>query len=46
MWSTIIEKAWAKIAGSYENANGGFLENGLRSLSGAPVFTYENEDIE
>jgi len=40
MWSTIVEKAWAKIAANYENANGGYLETGLRTVSGAPVFSY------
>jgi calpain-5 len=45
MWSTIIEKAWAKIAGNYELANGGYLESGLRSMTGVPVFTYWGDDI-
>ena len=26
-------------------ANGGYLENALRSLAGVPVFTYWGEDI-
>ena len=45
LWSPIIEKAWAKAAGNYELANGGFLENGFRSLAGVPVYTYWGEDI-
>jgi hypothetical protein len=45
MWSTILEKAWAKIAGNYELANGGYLENGLRSMTGVPVFTYWGDEI-
>ena len=44
-WSALIEKAWAKVAGNYEIANGGYLENALRSLAGVPVFTYWGEDI-
>lgn len=45
MWSALIEKAWAKVAGNYELANGGYLENALRSLAGVPVFTYWGENI-
>jgi hypothetical protein len=45
LWSTLIEKAWAKVAGNYELANGGYLETGLRSLAGVPVFTYWGEDV-
>lgn len=35
-----MEKAWAKIAGNYELSNGGYLESGMRSVAGVPVFTY------
>ena len=45
MWSTILEKAWAKIAGNYELSNGGYLESGLRSFTGVPVFTYWGDEI-
>ena len=44
MWSTLLEKAWAKIAGNYELSNGGYLESGLRSMTGVPVFTYWGDD--
>ena len=46
MWSTLLEKAWAKIAGNYELSNGGYLESGLRSMTGVPVFTYWGDDYE
>lgn len=36
----LLEKAWAKVKGNYEMADGGFVENGLRSLVGSPVFSY------
>jgi hypothetical protein len=36
----MLEKAWAKVKGTYTMADGGFVENGLRSLVGCPVFTY------
>jgi hypothetical protein len=45
MWSTLLEKGWAKIAGNYELANGGYLETGLRTFTGAPVFTYWGDEI-
>lgn len=45
MWAPILEKAWAKVKGSYEAAEGGFTVSGLRSLIGAPVFTYDVADI-
>ena len=41
MWMPILEKAWAKLKGSYEMADGGLLENGLRMLTGVPVFYYQ-----
>ena len=44
MWGPLLEKAWAKMKGTYEGADGGFLENGLRALTGCPVFTYKSID--
>ena len=44
MWGPIIEKAWAKVKGSYSNADGGLVENGIRSLTGAPVYLYQADD--
>ena len=44
MWAPIIEKAWAKIKGSYQSAEGGILASGLRALIGSPVFMYDNID--
>ena len=45
MWISIVEKAWAKVKGSYFAAEGGFMENGLRALSGVPVVKYETNEI-
>ena len=39
-WSVIVEKAWSKIKGTYTSSDGGYLQSGLRSLIGAPVFGY------
>ena len=41
----MVEKAWAKVKGSYFAAEGGFIENGLRALSGVPVVKYETSEI-
>ena len=45
MWGPILEKAWAKVKGSYSNADDGYFSTGLRSLLGIPVFYYKVEDI-
>lgn len=48
IWGAILEKSWAKIKGSYKTSyQGGFMTNGIRALTGSPVFTYtvsEEED--
>lgn len=38
LWGPIVEKAWAKIKGNYDTINLGLLKNGIRVLTGAPVF--------
>lgn len=45
MWGPIIEKVWAKAKGSYEMADGGLIENGLRAITGNPVFYYQTKDL-
>lgn len=37
MWASLIEKAFAKIHGCYENLGRGSIEQGLRCLTGAPL---------
>jgi hypothetical protein len=44
-WPAFVEKAMAKVKGTYEGAEGGFNVNGIRFLTGAPVFSYLIEDI-
>ena len=39
-WAMLLEKAWAKVKGTYEHADGGFVQNGLRALIGCPVYSY------
>lgn len=40
LWGPILEKAFAKVKGSYAAANGGFTATGIRALTGIPVFDY------
>jgi hypothetical protein len=39
-----LEKAWAKIHGSYERIEAGFAENVLRDLTGAPSEVVHTDD--
>ena len=41
IWGALIEKAWAKLKGSYLSANLGYVSSGLRALVGIPVFDYD-----
>ena len=40
MWAPMMEKVWGKIKGAYYQAAGGFVSNGLRSITGAPTIRY------
>ena len=43
-WPLLVEKAWAKVKGSYASAEQGQPENALSALLGAPVFRYQAAD--
>ena len=45
IWGPVFEKAWAKVKGNYLNAAGGRNEQGIRSLTGVPVFGYKTTTI-
>ena len=45
LWVLLLEKAWAKIWGSYQNIVAGDCSEALRDLTGAPTRTiYTNEE--
>jgi len=47
IWPMLIEKALATEYGSYENLNGGAIDDALNLLTGSPAFRYNllNEDV-
>ena len=44
LWVMLLEKAWAKIHGSYERIIGGQAHLTFRDLTGAPSFEFETTD--
>lgn len=42
LWVIILEKAWAKIHGSYERIIGGQAHHTFRDLTGAPGYEFES----
>ena len=37
MWAPLLEKAWAKVKGTFSGGAGGFMTTGIRAITGAPV---------
>jgi hypothetical protein len=37
----LIQKAWAKVHGSYAETEGGLIESGFNGLTGAPTYAVE-----
>jgi hypothetical protein len=40
LWVMLLEKAWAKAYGGYDNIDGGFSRDALHDLTGAPTETF------
>jgi Calpain family cysteine protease len=41
----MFEKAWAKVKGNYALSNGGFIDEGIRAITGSPGFNYKTEFV-
>jgi hypothetical protein len=44
LWVTILEKAWAKLHGSYERIEAGYAHEVMRDLTGAPSYDLEIDE--
>ena len=44
LWVIILEKAWAKVHGSYERIEAGFADNVMRDLTGAPSYDFATDE--
>ena len=44
IWGPLVEKACAKMKGTYYDSGGGFTQSGLRALVGCPVYDFKSED--
>ena len=40
LWMMLVEKAWAKVCGSYEAAEGGSVEESILAVAGGPSHCY------
>ena len=45
IWGAVLEKAWAKVKGNYVHSEAGLMVNGIRALTGVPVYEYMTAQI-
>ena len=45
IWVLLLEKAWAKVFGSYARIEGGFSAVALRGLTGTPAKGYIHDEM-
>lgn len=45
IWAALLEKAYAKTIGTYLSVENGYTANGIRVLTGLPVYEYNTEEV-
>ena len=46
LWVLLIEKAWAKLSGSYQNSEGGLTSETMEQFTGMPTCNItKNDDL-
>lgn len=44
-WGMILEKAFAKMKGTYASTDGGYITEGMSTLTGSPIYHYNTTEI-
>ena len=46
LWVLLLEKAWAKVNGNYENTIKGYVSEAFRALTGSPSLFYKHDYVD